>query len=84
MELKMPAITPKQEHELGQRGRTPALPDPDPNLDASVAHTDRERATSNASQSSDHAGLVAVLWLLALLIAEIGFWMLAFAHMYRT
>lgn len=53
-------------------------------LDARMTHTDRERSTSNASQSSDDAGLLVVLWLLALLIAEIEFWMLAFAHMYRT
>jgi hypothetical protein len=69
MEPKMPKTPPEQEHQR---------------LDASVTHTDRERSTGNASQSSDDAGLVVVLWLLALLIAEIEFWMLAFAHMYRT
>jgi hypothetical protein len=63
----MPKTTPQQEHER---------------LEARVAHTARERST-DASQSSDDGGLVVVLWLLALLIAEIGFWMLAFAHMYR-
>ena len=39
--------------------------------------------THQKSQPSRDRGLVVVLWLLALLIAEIGFWMLAFAHMYR-
>jgi hypothetical protein len=51
---------------------------------AGVTHADRRRSPSNVSQSSDDAGLVPMLWLLALLLAEIGFWMLSFAHMYRT
>jgi hypothetical protein len=49
-----------------------------------LPHTDREPATRTASQPSQDGGFVATLWLLALLIAEIAFWILAFAHMYRT
>jgi hypothetical protein len=49
-----------------------------------VGHTDRERSTNNESQPSHDGGLVVMLWLLALLIAEIEFGILAFAHMYRT
>jgi hypothetical protein len=71
MELKMPNNTPDQKEFAHQ-------------LRASVAHTDRQRSTSNESQPSRDGGFVAMLWLLALLIAEIEFWMLAFAHMYRT
>ena len=48
------------------------------------AHTDREPSTRTESQESHDAGLVVTLWLLALLIAEIEFWILALAHMYRT
>jgi hypothetical protein len=80
----MPKTPPEQKHELGHQTRTHALPDPEAGLDARVTHTDRQRSTSNASQPSHDAGLVMVLWLLALLIAEIEFWTLAFAHMYRT
>ena len=80
----MPNNTPDQKHELGHRVRTHVLPHPETDLDAQVAHTDRQRSTSNESQPSHDGGFVAVLWLLALLIAEIEFWMLAFAHMYRT
>ena len=43
-----------------------------------------EPATSKASQPSHDRGPAVALWLLALLIAEIEFWTLAFAHMYRT
>jgi hypothetical protein len=43
-----------------------------------------EPATSKASQPSYDRGPAAALWLLALLIAEIEFRTLAFAHMYRT
>ena len=73
-----------QKHELSHQVRADVLPHPETDLDASVAHTDRERSTSNESQPSHDGGFVAMLWLLALLIAEIEFWMLAFAHMYRT
>lgn len=59
------------------------MPNKTPDLDASVVHADRQRSTSNESQPSHDDGLVAMLWLLAALIAEIEFWMLAFAHMYR-
>jgi hypothetical protein len=72
MELKMPNKTPDQENELAQRVR------------ASLAHTDRQQSTSNESQPSHDGGFVAMLWLLALMIAEIEFWILAFAHIYRT
>ena len=41
-----------------------------------LAHTDRE--------PSGNRGFVVTLWLLALLIAEFEFWIVAFAHMYRT
>jgi hypothetical protein len=83
MELKMPSNTPHQKHEPGHQVRPHVLPHPETDLDASVAHTDRQRPTSNESQPSHDRGLVAMLWLLALLIAESEFWMLAFAHMYR-
>ena len=49
-----------------------------------LAHADREPSTRAASQPSQDRGFVVTLWLLALLIAEIEFWILAFAHMYRT
>jgi hypothetical protein len=84
MELEMPNTAPDQKHELGHQARTPALPGPDADLDASVTHTDRQRPTSDEAQPSHDRGLVVMLWLLALLIAEIEFWTLAFAHMYRT
>ena len=80
----MPNKTPDQKHELGHQVRTHVLPHPETDLDARVAHTDRRRSTSNKSQPSHGRGPVVTLWLLALLIAEIEFWMLAFAHMYRT
>ena len=48
-----------------------------------VAPLPSQRLTSNAQPSHDR-GLVVLLWLLALLIAEIEFWTLAFVHMYRT
>jgi hypothetical protein len=84
MELKMPKTPPEREHELGQRVRMGALPDPEADLDASVTQPDRQRSTSHAPQPSHDAGLAVVLWLFALLLAEIEFWMSAFAHMYRT
>jgi hypothetical protein len=37
---------------------------------------------TEAQPSRDH-GLVVTLWLLALLLAEVEFFLLAFAHMYR-
>ena len=49
-----------------------------------LTQTDREPSTRIASQPSQDRGFVVTLWLLALLIAEIEFWILAFAHMYRT
>jgi hypothetical protein len=49
-----------------------------------LVHTDREPSTRAASQPSQDRGFVVTLWLLALLIAEIAFWIFAFAHMYRT
>jgi hypothetical protein len=49
-----------------------------------LAHTNREPSTRTASQPSQDRGFVVTLWLLALLIAEIEFWILAFAHMYQT
>jgi hypothetical protein len=82
MEPKMPDKTLEQKHELGHQVRTLVLPHADTDLDARVAHTDPQRSTSNAQPSEDR-GPVALLWLLALLIAEIEFWMLAFAHMHR-
>jgi hypothetical protein len=48
-----------------------------------LAHTDREPSTRTASQPSQNPGFVVTLWLLALLMAEIEFWILAFTHMYR-
>jgi hypothetical protein len=83
MELKMPNETRDQEHELGHQVRAHELPHPETDLGPSVAHRNRQRPTSDKSQPSHDGGLVATLWLLALLIAEIEFWMLAFAHMYR-
>ena len=59
------------------------MPNKTPDLDASVVLADRQQSTSNESQRSHDGGLVAMLWLLAALVAEIEFWMLAFAHMYR-
>ena len=76
----MPNNTPHENHELGHRVRTYALSGPETDPNASVA---RQRSTSNESQPSRERGLVVTLWLLALLIAEIEFWMLAFSHMYR-
>jgi hypothetical protein len=49
-----------------------------------LAHTEREPSMRTPSQPSQDGGFVVTLWLLALLIAEIDFWILAFAHMYRT
>jgi hypothetical protein len=49
-----------------------------------LPHTDREPSTRTASQPSQRGGFVVTLWVLAMLIAEIEFWILAFAHMYRT
>jgi hypothetical protein len=83
MELKMPNETPDQKHEPGHQTRTLVLPHAETDLDASMAHTDRQRPTSNDSQASHDRGLVVTLWLFALLIAEIEFWTLAFTHMYR-
>ena len=59
------------------------MPNKTPDPDASVMHADRRQSTSNESQRSDDGGLVVFLWLLALLFAEIAFWVLLFAHMYR-
>ena len=77
----MPNNTPHQNHELGHQVHTLVLPHAETDLDASVVHTDRQRSTSDAP--SEDRGPAVLLWLLALLIAEIEFWMLAFAHMYR-
>jgi hypothetical protein len=79
----MPNETLDQTHELGHQVRTHALSGLEADPDASAAHTNRQRSTSDESQPSHDRGPVVVLWLLALLIAEIEFWMLAFAHMYR-
>ena len=79
----MPNETRDQEHELGHQVRAHVLPHAETDLGSSVAHTNRQRSTSDKSQSSPDRGLVVMLWLLALLIAQIEFWMLAFAHMYR-
>jgi hypothetical protein len=54
------------------------------NQEHQLAHTNREPSTRTASQPSQDRGFVVTLWLLALLIAEIEFWILAFAHMYQT
>ena len=79
----MPNETLDQNHELGHQARTRVLPHLGTDLDAGVAQTDRQRSMSNESQPSHVRGLVVMLWLLALLIAEIEFWTLTFAHMYR-
>ena len=49
-----------------------------------LAHTDRQPSTRTASQPNQDRGFVVTLWLLAALIGEIDFWILVFAHMYRT
>jgi hypothetical protein len=54
------------------------------NQEPELAHTDHQPSTRTESQESHDRGLVVTLWLVALLIAEIEFWILAFAHMYQT
>ena len=79
----MPNETRGRKHELGDQVRAHERPHPEIDLDPSVAHTNRERSTSAKSNSPHDRGFVVMLWLLALLIAEIEFWLLAFAHMDR-
>lgn len=53
-----------------------------PNHTAHQNHEPGHRVRTDESQQSHDRGLVVLLWLLALLLAEIEFWTLAFAHMY--
>jgi hypothetical protein len=84
MELEtMPKSAPEQKHELGHQARIHPPPGAETDLDASRADTDRERSASKESGLRDDRGFVVVLWLLALLIAEVELWAWVFAHMYR-
>ena len=79
----MTKTAPEQKRKTNHRARTNGGPDPEADLGASEADSDRQRRTSNELEPSRNRELVVILWVLASLIAEIELWSWVFAQMYR-
>jgi hypothetical protein len=75
---------PEKQRASDHPARTARGPDPDSELDASEAHRDRQRLTSDESEPPQDRGLMVTLWVLASLIAayEVLWWV--FARMYTS
>ena len=78
----MTNTAPEHDRKINHRARPHGEPDVKADPGAADAESDRQRSTSHESEPPRDRGLVVTLWLLALLFAEIEFWILAFAHMY--
>jgi hypothetical protein len=78
----MTKVVPPQKREINHRAPTHGGPDPEADLGASGANSDRQRRTSNELEPSRNRELVVILWVVASLIAEIELWSWVFAHMY--
>ena len=78
----MTKTAPEQKRESNRRARTHGGPDPEADLGASGADTDRQPRTSNELEPPRNRELVVILWVLASLIAEIELWSWLFAHIY--
>jgi hypothetical protein len=77
----MTNTAPEHNRKINHRARPHG--EPDLRADPRVADPEaRQRSTSYESEPPRDRGLVVTLWLLALLLAESEFWILAFAHMY--
>jgi hypothetical protein len=72
----------EQKREISHRARTRGGPDPEADLDASGADSDRQRRTSNESEPPRNGELAVILWVLASLIAEVELLSWVFARMY--
>jgi hypothetical protein len=77
----MTKTAPEQKRKINHRARTHGGPDPEADLGASGADSDRQRRTSNELEPSRNRELVVILWVLASLIAEVELWSWVFAHM---
>ncbi len=80
----MTTTVPKQKREINHRVSTHGGHDPEADLDASGADSDRQRRGSNELKPSRNRELVVILCVLASLIAEIEILSRVFAHMYGT
>jgi hypothetical protein len=76
----MTATAPEQKPKINNQ---PLTHDPEGDLGASGADSDRQRWTRNESERPHDRGLAVALWLLASLIAEVELLSWFFAHMYR-
>jgi hypothetical protein len=78
----MTKAVPEQKREINHRARAHGGPDPEADLGASGADSDRQRRTSNELEPSRNRELAVILWVLASLIAEVELWSWLFARIY--
>jgi hypothetical protein len=79
MELgTMTKTASEQNRESDRRARSHGAPEVEADLGASEV----QRRTSNEPEPSRNRELVVLLWVLALLIAEVELWSWVFARMY--
>ena len=67
----MTKAAPEQKREISHRARTHGGPDPEADLGASGADSDRQRRTGNELEPSRNHELLVSFWVLASLIAQV-------------
>jgi hypothetical protein len=83
--MKLETVTetaPEQKREISHQTRAHGRPDPEADFSASRLDGDRRRLTRNESEPSRSRELAVILWVLALLLAEVELWSWIFARMY--
>lgn len=78
----MTETAPEQKREISHRARAHGRPDPEADFSAGRLDGDRRRLTRNESGPSRSRELAVILWVLALLLAEVELWSWIFARMY--